>query len=213
MMHPTNESAHRPSVESKDIMEDGEGLINKQLQELEQEGSLNDEQSQHVVQRDSISDVPESQAGIRIWVEMLEIEQETEKCKHPMVTRSKAGIVKRKAYMTNVVSHCTNEVEPGSLDEALKSEKWCKAMKEEYDALIKNQTWILVPPEPTMKIIGCKWVYKLKFGTNGKIQRHKARLVAKGFLQSSGVDYYETFSPVAKAPTLKIILTIAVSKG
>ncbi|KAL2517563.1 Uncharacterized protein Adt_13810 [Abeliophyllum distichum] len=90
---------------------------------------------------------------------MPEVEQETEKCRHPMMTRLKAGIVKPKAYMIDAISHCTDEVEPGCLDEALKSEKWYKA----YDALIKNQTWILVPPEPAMKIIGCKWVYKLKF--------------------------------------------------
>ncbi|KAL2481037.1 CCHC-type domain-containing protein [Abeliophyllum distichum] len=67
---------------------------------------------------------------------------------NPMVTRSKAGIVKPKVYTADAISHSLDEIEPISLDEVLKSEKWCKAMKEEYDALIKNQTWVLVSSEP-----------------------------------------------------------------
>ncbi|KAL2485872.1 Uncharacterized protein Adt_30628 [Abeliophyllum distichum] len=163
-------------------------------------------------QRDTQPEASESQAGIKIWVDMPEIEKNADNAGHHMLTRSKAGMIKPRTYTTAML-HSLDEMEPINLEEAQKSEKWCKAMKEEYDALIKNQTWTLVPHEPTMNIVGCKWVYKLKFDTNGKIQRHKARLVAKGFSQTSGIDYYETFSPVAKAPTLKFILTVAVSKG
>lgn len=71
-------------------------------------------------------------------------------------------------------------------------------MSEEYQALCNNDTWTLVSPIASMKIIGCKWVFKLNYNPDGSVQWHKARLVAKGFHQTPGVDFSETFSPVIK---------------
>ena len=83
-------------------------------------------------------------------------------------------------------------------------------MGEEFDALQYNGTWTL-NPHPTHKmVVHNKWVYKLKQKSNGTIDRYKARLVAKGFDQEKGVDYTETFSPVVKPTTVRLILAIVV---
>jgi hypothetical protein len=83
----------------------------------------------------------------------------------------------------------------------------------EFDALVKNKTWRLVPPMKGRNIVGCKWVYKIKRKQDGSLDRYKARLVAKGFKQRYGIDYDDTFSPVVKMATIHIILSILVSKG
>jgi histone deacetylase 1/2 len=95
----------------------------------------------------------------------------------------------------------------------MNSKDWKSAMDTEYDALIKNQTWHLVPLRKGVNIIDCKWVYKVKRKADGNLDRYKARLVAKGFKQRYGVDYEDTFSPVVKHATIRTILSIAVSRG
>ena len=78
---------------------------------------------------------------------------------------------------------------------------------------MKNKTWHLVPPRRGTNIIDCKWVYKIKRKAYGSLDRYKARLVAKGFKQRYDIDYEYTFSPVVKASTIRVILSVAVSRG
>ena len=84
-------------------------------------------------------------------------------------------------------------------------------MDAEFQVLQRQQTWSLVPAPPSVNLVGCKWVFKLKLNNDGSISRYKARLVAKGFHQQAGVDFHETFSPIVKPTTVRLILGIAVS--
>uniref|UniRef100_A0A2N9INV3 Reverse transcriptase Ty1/copia-type domain-containing protein n=1 Tax=Fagus sylvatica TaxID=28930 RepID=A0A2N9INV3_FAGSY len=126
-----------------------------------------------------------------------------------MQTRSKNGIFKPKFGYTAHTDYSLTE--PTTYSTASKHPQWCNAMDEEFQALQKQGTWALVPAPSTKNIVGCKWVYKLKYNSDGSFSRYKARLVAKGFHQQYGVDFYETFSPVVKPPTVKLILSLAVS--
>ncbi len=86
------------------------------------------------------------------------------------------------------------------MEDVLKGEdvkKWEIAMHEEYNSLVVNNTWSLVPLPKDRKRISCKWVFKSKHGVDGEVECYKAKLVAKGFTQTFGVDYNETFAPVA----------------
>ena len=86
-------------------------------------------------------------------------------------------------------------------------------MQEEYDALLKNRSWIGTSLPPNTKAIGCKWVLKVKRHPNGSIQKYKARLVAKGFHQKEGLVFDEVFSPVVKPSIVRLTLSIALRSG
>ena len=103
--------------------------------------------------------------------------------------------------------------EPARLEDALGDPRWKDAMDEEYSALMRNKTWHLVPEKRGKNIIDCKWVYRIKKKADGTIDMYKARLVAKGFKQRYGLDYEDNFSDVVKAATIRLVLSIVVSRG
>jgi hypothetical protein len=102
---------------------------------------------------------------------------------------------------------------PKSYSEAFTEECWRQAMQDELRALQDNHTWDIIPCPFGVKPIGCKWVYTIKMGADGSLDQYKARLVALGNRQQYGLDYEETFAPVAQMTTVRIVMAIAVSKG
>ena len=132
-------------------------------------------------------------------------------------TRLQQGLIQPKNYKHitkyGLVCSTGEPGEPNTIEEALSDDKWKKAMVEEYKALERNKTWHLVPPKQGKNLIDCKWVFRIKKKSDGTIDRYKARLVAKGFKQRYGIDYEDTFSPVVKAATIRLVLSSAVFRG
>ena len=100
---------------------------------------------------------------------------------------------------------------PTSFTQSVKDPKWCLAIDEELRVLHDNDIWSLQPLPLNKKLVGCKWVYKIKFNLDGTVQRYKAHLVAKGYSQIEGFDYRETFAPVVKLVTICLLLAVAYS--
>ncbi|KAJ1704569.1 hypothetical protein LUZ63_004348 [Rhynchospora breviuscula] len=139
---------------------------------------------------------------------------------HQMMTRNKTKNLKPKQYpnhqlyaISKYSPHQNMLPDPTTFNQAVKHSHWRKAMATELDALAKNATWHLVPLPSDSHAIGAKWIFKTKYKADGSIERHKARLVAKGFNQEEGIDYTETFSPVVKPTTIRIVLCIALSQS
>ena len=129
--------------------------------------------------------------------------------RHPMQTKAKSCIFKPR-MLTAAASPIHQE--PSSVSEALSLPHWLPSMGLEYDALLRNNTWEIVPSHPTQTIVHNKWIFRTKVKDDGTLGRYKARLVAKGFQQTLGVDFFDTFNLVVKASTIRIILTIAVTR-
>ena len=106
----------------------------------------------------------------------------------------------------------TNKDDPLTFKDAMNDsdkDKWQDAMNQEMESMYSNSVWVLEDPPENIKPIGCKWIFKKKRGADGKVETFKARLVAKGYTQKEGVDYEETFSPVAMLKSIRILLSIA----
>ncbi|CAL9001633.1 unnamed protein product, partial [Prunus brigantina] len=104
-------------------------------------------------------------------------------------------------------------VEPETFEEAIKDAAWQKAMETELEMIEKNDTWELVNRPSDKPIIGVKWVYKTKLNLDGSVQKNKARLVAKGYSQKPGIDFNETFAPVARLDTVRTLIALAAQRG
>ncbi|KAJ4818128.1 hypothetical protein LUZ62_030694 [Rhynchospora pubera] len=134
---------------------------------------------------------------------------------HPMTTRTRDNTRKPRVFTDHVALNSSSflESEPTNFLQANKSSIWRDAMSREIDALAQNQTWTLVPAPSDHNIVGCKWVYRIKRNADGSIERYKARLVAKGFTQEEGIDFFDTFSPVIRPMTIRLVLSLALSLG
>ena len=115
--------------------------------------------------------------------------------------------------LADVYQRCNVAViEPSDFEEAAKDRSWMEAMEAELEMINKNETWELVSRPENKKVIGVKWVYRTKYNTDGSLNKHKARLVVKGYSQQYGVDFLETFAPVARLDTIKLLFALAAQK-
>jgi hypothetical protein len=103
--------------------------------------------------------------------------------------------------------------EPKDIGHTLSDQNWVNSMHEELENFERNQVWELVDPPPGCKPIGTKWVWKNKEGEKGEVVKNKSRLVAQGFSQKEGINYEETFAPVARLEAIRILLAFSVAKG
>ena len=104
-------------------------------------------------------------------------------------------------------------LEPASFAEAVELPGWKKAMQEEINMIQKNQTWILVSKPIHKHVISVKWVFRTKQNSDGSVNKLKARLVVKGYSQQYGIDYSETFAPVARYDTIRLLIALAAQKN
>ena len=114
-------------------------------------------------------------------------------------------------YLQELDYNIGAENDPETFSQAMSSKEsnsWYNVMKEKMNSMASNQVWDLVELPDGIKAIGCKWVFKTKKDSLDNIERHKAILVAKGFNQREGIDYKETFSPVSKKDSLRIIMAL-----
>ncbi|MFS7982428.1 putative RNA-directed DNA polymerase [Helianthus anomalus] len=129
-----------------------------------------------------------------------------------ITTRSMTGVFKPKAPLNLHTSTPISPL-PKTPTEALTNPDWKNAMVDEFQALIDNKTWELVPRTPSMNIVRSMWIFRHKKNANGSLERYKARLVCDGRSQQIGVDCGETFSPVVKPATIRTVLSLAISRS
>lgn len=103
--------------------------------------------------------------------------------------------------------------EPSTYRQAANDKEWRLAMEKEMDSIERNGTWKLTEPPKEQKIIGLKWIYKLKKDASGNVVKYKARLVAKGYSQEQGVDFEENFAPVTRLETVRLLLALAAQNN
>ena len=112
------------------------------------------------------------------------------------------------ALMSNIP-----DSEPSTYDVVVGQQYWKEAMMEEYESIMKNDVWEVVLRPDEKSEVTSKWIFKIKHATDGSIDKYKARFVARGFSQKEGVDYEETFAPVARYTSIRTIIALASTMG
>ncbi|KAK2375338.1 putative mitochondrial protein [Trifolium repens] len=131
---------------------------------------------------------------------------------HPLdlvIGNPEQGITTRRTNDVVANSCFVSLFEPKNVKEALTDEAWIEAMQEELNQFERSEVWDLVPRPEDVNVIGTKWVYKNKSDENGTVTRNKARLVAQGYTQIEGLDFDETFAPVARLESIRLLLGVA----
>lgn len=129
-----------------------------------------------------------------------------------MTTRSKNNIVKpvTKYNLTPKLESDPHWI-PSTWQQAMKYAHWREVMSREFNSTNENRTWDLVEASQHMNVVGCRQVFTIKYNPDRSTDRYKAQIVAKGYHQQQGIDYGDTFSPVIKSTTIRIVLGLAVN--
>jgi len=132
-----------------------------------------------------------------------------------IVTRKSKRQRTAKSFGDDYIVYLVDDT-PTTIEEAYSSpdaDLWKEAVRSEMNSVMSNVTWEIVDRPYGCKPIGCKWVFKKKLRPDGTIERYKARLVAKGYTQKEGEDFFDTYSPVARLTTIRVLLSLAASYG
>ena len=138
--------------------------------------------------------------------------QEAEKVTAPKGTFRESKRPHRYSGYVSFISKIIDS-EPTTFEEANKLQVWKEVMQEEYNSIIKNNLWEVVSRPAGKSIVSSKWIFKLKHAVDGSIEKYKARFVARGFSQKEGIDYDETFAPVAKYTSIRTIISLVFIFG
>ena len=112
------------------------------------------------------------------------------------------------ALMTELINS-----EPSSFKEVAQHDVWQETMVQKYDSIMRNQVWEVVLRPEGKWVVGSRWIYKVKHATDKSVEKYKARFVAKGYSQKEGIDYEETFAPVARYSSIQTIISLATEMG
>ena len=149
---------------------------------------------------------------IRGWKRTIEVErlaQDVEKVVGaPTSQRRQRQSPDRYTGYMDLMSKCIMK-EPSYFEEAVEDPAWVDAMVEEYDLIVRNSAWEVFPRPEGKSVVGSRWIYKVKQAANGSVEKYKARFVARGFSQIEGIDYEETFSPVERYSSIRMILSLS----
>ncbi|GJY98870.1 putative RNA-directed DNA polymerase [Tanacetum coccineum] len=111
------------------------------------------------------------------------------------------------------VTNLNKAIKPKTYKEAFSDPRWIEAMNNEMQALNRNGTWVITDLPKGRRVVSCKWIYKIKYKSNGEVERYPLWLVARGFSQKEGLDYEETFLPVVKMVTVRCVLSLVVQNS
>jgi hypothetical protein len=137
-----------------------------------------------------------------------ELIQDGEKYSVPQGTTRQVKRPKPFSSYTSLMCDLLEE-EPTYFEEAIQRKEWADGMTEEYQSITKNDVLEIVPRPKSKDVVSSRWLFKIKHAADGSIEKYKARFVARGFSQNEGIDYEETFAPVARYTSIRTIITLA----
>nr|GFB75227.1 retrovirus-related Pol polyprotein from transposon TNT 1-94 [Tanacetum cinerariifolium] len=146
---------------------------------------------------------------IRKWTDSHPIDNIIGNPSRPVSTRKQLATDALWCFFNSILS----KVEPKDFKSAVIEDCWIQAMQDEIHEFDRLDVWELVPPPDCAMIIALKWIYKVKLDEYGDVLKNKARLVAKGYRQEEGLDFEESFAPVARLEAIRIFLANAASKN
>ncbi|GJY73206.1 retrovirus-related pol polyprotein from transposon TNT 1-94 [Tanacetum coccineum] len=168
-----------------------------------------------LIEEEAIREIEKKNLENNVEDETLEIDEVVnikESRNHPLenvIRNLNQRTLRSQAQNQNNFYCFISTIESKNVNEALGDESWIIAMQEELNQFIANNVWELVPQPKNMTVIGTKWVFRNKLDENGIVSRNKARLVAQGYNQQEGIDYDETYAPVARLESIRILLAYA----
>ncbi|KAM0055171.1 putative RNA-directed DNA polymerase [Helianthus debilis subsp. tardiflorus] len=212
--HPDTEVSHVEINETQNTeTNNNESTADQNLQEesTQEQEEPTQEQEEHNMEEETTGKyVLPPRANRGVPPKRYSPEKETRPSRYPMANIANGNLSKEaKAFTASLYK----EQLPTSIEHALNSKNWKNAMETEMQALKRNDTWEKCVLPSGKRPVGCRWVFTIKYKADGTIERYKARLVAKGYTQTYGIDYSETFSPVAKIETIRVLFSIAANEG